>query len=107
MPRTARASTANVGYLVLNRGYNRSPVLHKDADYEAFVDLLAEAKLRHPMGLLAYCVMFSHFHLALWPLGDGDPGRWMHRMLTAHVRPLPSPYIPLPCPSSSGRATSM
>ena len=28
----------------------------------------------------------NHFHLALWPLGDGDLGRWMHWLLTAHVR---------------------
>ncbi|MGO8902535.1 MAG: hypothetical protein ACLQU5_29955 [Isosphaeraceae bacterium] len=26
------------------------------------------------------------FHLALWPLGDGDLGRWRHCLLTAHVR---------------------
>ncbi len=30
--------------------------------------------------------MPNHFHLALWPLGDGDLGRWMHGLLTAHVR---------------------
>ena len=39
------------------------------------------------MRILAYCVLPKHFHLALWPLGDGDVGRWMHWLLTAHVRP--------------------
>jgi putative transposase len=33
-----------------------------------------------------YCLMPNHFHLALWPSGDGDLGRWMHWLLTAHVR---------------------
>jgi len=71
---------------VLNRGNNRASVFHKDGDFDAFVGLLAEAKLRNPMRILAYCVLPNHFHLALWPLGDGDLGRWMHWLLTAHVR---------------------
>ena len=147
MPRTARASAANVCYHVLNRGNNRARVFHKDgdlrhlsittgsrcaaewrrssspmlrsrlvrpktsvrdslpdegwriarrpatfravstgpaeaeqpqipggdakvSDFQAFVDLLSEAKLRRPMRVLAFCVMPNHFHLALWPLGD-------------------------------------
>jgi len=86
MPRTARASAANLCYHVLNRGNNRAAVFHKDADFRAFLDLLTEASLRHPMRLLAYCLLPNHFHLALWPLGDGDLSRWMHWLLTAHVR---------------------
>jgi putative transposase len=53
-------------------------VFHNDADFRAFVDLLGEPSLRHPMRLLAYCLMPNHFHLALWPLGDGALSRWMH-----------------------------
>ena len=68
MPRTARASAANLCYHVLNRGNNRASVFHKDGDFDAFVDLLAEAKLRNPIRILAYCVLSNHFHLALWPL---------------------------------------
>ena len=86
MPRTARASAANVCDHVLNRGNNRACVFHQDGDFQAFVDLLSEAKLRHPMRVLASCVLPNHFHRALWPLGDGDLGRWMHWLLTAHVR---------------------
>src|SRR5271166_3845403 len=69
MPRTVRASAANLCYHVLNRGNNRASVFHKDGDFDAFVDLLAEAKLRNPIRILAYCVLSNHFHLALWPLG--------------------------------------
>ena len=69
MPRTARASAANVRCHVLNRGNNRACVFHQDGDFQAFVYLLSEAKLRHPMRVLAYCVMLNHFHLALGPLG--------------------------------------
>jgi putative transposase len=30
--------------------------------------------------------MPNHFHLAAWPRGDGDLSRWMHWLLTTHVR---------------------
>lgn len=39
-----------------------------------------------PMRLLAYCLMPNHFHLVLWPRGDGDLSRWMQWLLTTHVR---------------------
>ena len=35
-PCTARASAANYGSHVLNRGNNRAAVFHKDQDYEEF-----------------------------------------------------------------------
>ena len=85
MPRTARACLGGYTYHVLNRGNARATVFHKPADYDAFIEMMAEASLRHPMRILAYCLMPNHFHLALWPCADGDLSRWMHWLLTAHV----------------------
>ena len=50
-------------YHDLNRGNARQRVFDKDADYSAFLRLLDEAHKRHPMRLLAYCLMPNHFHL--------------------------------------------
>jgi len=86
MPRTARASAGGYCYHILNRGNGRVAVFHKDEDSRAFVRLIAEAFRRRPMRVLAYCLMPNHFHLALWPFGDGDLSTWMHWLLTAHVR---------------------
>jgi putative transposase len=86
MPRTARASAGGYCYHVLNRGNARAEVFHHPGEYHAFLDLLGEASLRTPMRLLAYCLMPNHFHLVVWPRGDGDLSRWMHWLLTAHVR---------------------
>ena len=77
---------ANYCYHVLNRGNARAEVFHKADDYAAFVSLLPRACERVPMRVLAYCLMPNHFHLVLWPLGDGDLGRWMQWLLTSHVR---------------------
>ncbi len=86
MPRTARASQAGFCYHVLNRGNARRTVFHKDGDFAAFRKLLRQAAERTPMRLLAYCLLPNHFHLALWPLQDGDLSTYMAWLLTAHVR---------------------
>ena len=91
MPRTARASVGGMCYHVLNRGNGRAEVFHKDGDYAAFVELMAEANERLPMRILGYCLMPNHFHLVLWPRGDGDLSRWMQWLLTVARAALPSP----------------
>jgi putative transposase len=86
MPRTARASAGGYCYHVLNRGNARAEVFHKSQGYEAFLDALAEAGRRVPVRLIGYCLMSNRFHLVAWPRGDGDLSRWMHWLMTAHVR---------------------
>ena len=86
MPRTARASVADICYHVINRGNARATVFQDQADYAAFVQLMHEAAERLPMRIAGYCLMPNHFHLVLWPRGDGDLSRWMQWLMTAHVR---------------------
>jgi putative transposase len=85
MPRTARASVGGYCYHALNRGNGRAQVFHDADDYDNFVRLLRRACSRLPMRLIAFCLMPNHFHLVLWPSGDGDLGPWMQWLLTAHV----------------------
>jgi putative transposase len=86
MPRNPRASLGGYCYHALNRGNGRRTVFHKDGDFAAFVKLLRQAGERSPVRLLAWCLMPNHFHLALWPPGDGDLSDYMMWLLTAHVR---------------------
>jgi putative transposase len=86
MGRTARASQGGYLYQVLNRGNGRADVFYKDEDFAAFVSLMQEAREKVPMRLVGYCLMTNHFHLLLWPHGDGDLSRWMQCLMTAHVR---------------------
>ncbi len=86
MPRTSRAPAGGYCYHVLNRGNARAEVFHRDQDFQAFLDMIAEASLRQPMRILAYCLMPNHFHPVLWPRHDGDISRWVHWLLTTHVR---------------------
>ena len=73
-------------YHVLNRGNGCADVFHKEDDFSAFVRLMREAHEKVPMRLVGYCLLTNHFHLVLWPHGDGDLSRWMQWLLTAHVR---------------------
>ncbi len=86
MPRTARASVGNLCYHVLNRGNGRQRVFQRDADYAAFLELIAAASERLPLRVVGLCLMPNHFHLLLWPHEDGDLSRWMQWLLTSHVR---------------------
>lgn len=86
MPRTARASVGGVCYHAINRGNGRARVFHDDADYRAFLDLLAAGCERVGMRVPGFCLMPNHFHLVLWPRRDGDLSRFMQWLLTSHVR---------------------
>ena len=59
-------------YHVLNRAVARLALFEKDADYEAFERVLAEALDKHPTRLLGYLVMPNHWHLVLWPRAHGE-----------------------------------
>jgi putative transposase len=73
-------------YHVLNRGNGRAEVFHKEGDFASFLNLMVEANERLPLRILGYVLLPNHFHLVLWPRGDGDLSRWMQWLLTSHVR---------------------
>jgi putative transposase len=66
----------------MNRGNVHAEVFRKPEDDAAFRELLQQAADRVRMRVLAYCLMPNHFHLALWPRGDGDLSRFMQWLLT-------------------------
>lgn len=86
MPRTARADIGGLCYHVVNRGNGGAAVFLAADDYRAFVGRLAAPDADRPMPLLAFCLMPNHIHLVVRPRADGDLGRWMQWLLTAHVR---------------------
>ena len=67
-------------------------MFHDDQDYHAFMAFLRRASEHIAMRILAWCLMPNHFHLVLRPYGDLDLGRWMHRVMTAHVKRHQSRY---------------
>lgn len=70
MPRHLRQTPTGYVFHVINRGVGRRTVFHKDADYVAFENVLAEAHQRASVRVLAYCLMPNHWHFVLWPRTD-------------------------------------
>jgi REP-associated tyrosine transposase len=86
VPRVTRGLADGMIYHVINRGNCRQEVFHKDSDFQAFVSLLREAREKHPVKLMAYCLMSNHFHLLLSPEKADDLSKFMQWLMTSHVR---------------------
>ena len=86
MSRTTRLNPGGMIFHVLNRGNAREPIFLESAEYGAFEKVLADTIEHAGVRLLGYCLMPDHWHLVLWPVHDGDLGRFMQRLTTTHVR---------------------
>jgi putative transposase len=86
MPRISRGLADDSIYHVINRGNGGQVVFQKDKDYEVFVNLIKEAKIRYAVKIFAYCLMPNHFHIVVMPHQSEDLSRWMQWLLTSHVR---------------------
>ncbi|MDA0738772.1 MAG: transposase [Nitrospirae bacterium] len=63
MARPLRIHFQNAYYHVMNRGRGRQRIFESPADYQAFLDTLAEADERFGLRIHAYCLMGNHYHL--------------------------------------------
>jgi putative transposase len=86
MPRRLRVSSGGYAYHVLNRAVGRKRIFGKGRDFEAFEEVIEQAKARLPMRVLAWCVMPNHWHLVLWPRGDGDLSEFMRWLTVTHTQ---------------------
>ncbi len=86
MGRPLRSAEGGLIYHALNRANARLTIFADEGDYLAFERILAEAVARQQMRLLGYCLMPNHFHLLLWPRGDGDLSRFMRWLTLTHTQ---------------------
>ena len=86
MPRPPRADQAGAIYHALNRGNARQTIFFKDADYEAFERLIAEALKKFPVQLIAYQWMSNHWHMVLSPQEDGAMSGFIGWITLTHTQ---------------------
>ena len=86
MPRPLRTAVGGLVYHVHNRGNARMRIFSQDSDYSAFEQLLIEAHERVRMRVLAFCLMPNHWHLVLWPYGDGDLTSFLSWLTMTHAQ---------------------
>lgn len=85
MPRPLRPIDDGLIYHVINRGNNRQDVFHKEGDFKAFLQALAELKERRPFELFGYCLLNNHFHLLIRPRA-ASISRIMQSLLVSHTQ---------------------
>ena len=85
MSRAARRAPGGLVYHALNRAVARLPLLQKEGDFDAFERIMHEAMERHPIRLLAYCLMPNHWHMVLWPRTDGEMTRFLRWLTHMHT----------------------
>lgn len=71
---------------MLSRGNGRATVFHSPSEYHDFIALLDEARGRHAVDVLAFCVMPNHFHLVARVEDSAELSAMMQWWLTSHVR---------------------
>jgi putative transposase len=69
----------------LNRSVGKMHLLEGDADFEAFQRVLIEAHQRHPIRILAYCILSNHWHFVVWPEADGEVTAFFRWLAHTHA----------------------
>jgi REP element-mobilizing transposase RayT len=71
MSRRLRIEYPGAHYHMMNRGLAGKPVFLEESDFGAFLDLVQEAWSRWDIQVFSYCLMDSHYHLAIrTPMGN-------------------------------------
>lgn len=86
MARVPRAAVGETIYHVLNRANSREQIFDTEKDYLAFEKILLEAKEKHPMRILSFCVMPNHWHMILHPETDESMPKFMRWITHTHTQ---------------------
>ena len=72
-------------YHVLNRSVAGLPLFRKEADFEAFERIMIEAHALHPLRILAWCAMRTHWHFVVWPQEEGEVTAYFRWLAHTHA----------------------
>lgn len=86
MGRAPRADEAGGIYHALNRGNAKSDIFFKEADFEAFENLIVEGLEKFLIDLIAYQWMTNHWHLVLSPRVDGGMSAFIGWITLTHTQ---------------------
>ncbi|HUX01824.1 MAG: transposase [Phycisphaerae bacterium] len=88
MARLARVVVPGYPHHITQRGNRRLPTFFSDADYEAYLALMAEQCVAHGVRIWAWCLMPNHVHLVAVPKTAEGLARAIgeaHRRYTRHI----------------------
>ena len=86
MARKPRFSIPGVPQHVIQRGNNRQPCFFAHADFQLYLNYLADAAERESCQVHAYVLMTNHVHLLVTPCDDHSIAHMMQRLGQRYVR---------------------
>jgi putative transposase len=60
-------------------------MFRKEADFEAFQDVIVEAHEKHPIRILSYCILSNHWQFVVWPEADGQLSEFFRWLAHTHA----------------------
>ena len=85
MPRRLRFLPAGSVHHIVNRGNDKKTLFESTRDFEDFLRLIAWAKQRANIRIVAYVLMRNHWHFVLWPAAEGQVQVFLHLLTTTHA----------------------
>jgi hypothetical protein len=70
---------------VPNRSLGKMHLFGSDADFEAFEEVMIKARQRHPIRILADCILSNHWHFVVWPEADGQVTDFFRGLARTHA----------------------
>jgi putative transposase len=85
MARQKRVVQSNVVYHVFNRRTDRQCLFPSPRSFDDFLAIMEEGRARYAVRHHAYCLMDSHWHIALSSEVSDAPGRYLRWLSTKHA----------------------
>ncbi len=73
MPRRPRIMSSTGIYHIILRSVNQHLIFEEDSDYQKFIYILSDCKMKYDIKIYAYCLMDNHIHLLLNSPSDELP----------------------------------
>jgi len=73
-------------YHIYNRGNNKQQIFRKNGDYRFFQGKMTEKFTEHGVGIVAYCLMPTHFHALVHILREVDFANVMRSLSCTYVK---------------------
>lgn len=86
MARRPRRLAAGLFYHVHNRGALGRRLFAADADWRLFLGAMRDARAKHPIEIMGWCLMPNHWHLLLRPLDERALPAFVRWLTLAHNR---------------------
>ena len=92
MARKPRFNLPGIPQHVIQRGNNRNPCFFNEADYQRYLDDLAEAAKKSFCNIHAYVLMTNHVHLLVTPMSQHGVSEMMQSLGRRYVRYINQTY---------------